>query len=116
VPVLIGGVAPAAIARAARLGDGLILAFRDQESFDAQVGWYREAGGAGPIVVRAGPMLPDQQHPVPPTIWTEPSMIDDLARAAAAGVDEVIWDLNIIGLDPARQVDALEALAAALTA
>jgi probable F420-dependent oxidoreductase len=116
VPVLIGGVAQAAIARAARLGDGLILAFRDRESFDAQVGWYREAGGAGPIVLRAGPMLADQQHLVPPTTWTEPSMIDDLTRAAASGVDEVIWDLNIIGLEPERQVEALEALASTLTA
>jgi hypothetical protein len=43
-------------------------------------------------------------------------MIDDLTRAAAAGVDEVIWDLNIIGLEPKRQVKALEALAATLTA
>ncbi|HEX6668994.1 MAG TPA: hypothetical protein VF061_05525 [Gemmatimonadales bacterium] len=43
-------------------------------------------------------------------------MIDDLARAAAAGVDEVIWDLNIIGLDPQRQVEALEALASTIKA
>ena len=116
IPVLIGGVAQPAIARAARLGDGLILAFRDRESFEFQVGWYRDAGGVGPIVLRAGPMLADAQHPTPPTAWTEPAVIEDLERAAAAGVDEVIWDLNIIGLNPQRQVEAFEALASATRA
>lgn len=116
IPVLIGGVAPAAIARAARLGDGYIAACRDWESCEAQITCYREASGAGPIVLRAGPMLADDQHATPPTAWTEPYVMDDLARAARAGVDEVIWDLNIVGLDPHRQVDALAALAAKLTA
>ena len=45
-----------------------------------------------------------------------PSVIDDLARVATAGVEEVIWDLNIAGLDPHRQVAALEALASTLKA
>jgi probable F420-dependent oxidoreductase len=114
MPVLIGGVAQPAIARAARLGDGLILAFRDWDSFEQQLGWYREAGGAGPVVARAGPMLADAQHPTPPTTWTEPSMLDDLARIGALGVDELIWDLNIVGMAPVSQVAALERLAAAL--
>jgi probable F420-dependent oxidoreductase len=116
LPVLIGGVAQPAIARAARLGDGLILAFRDWDSFGTQLEWYRGAGGTGPVVLRAGPMLADSEHPVPPATWSAPSMLDDLARAATAGVDEVIWDLNIVGLAPARQVAALGALASALDA
>jgi probable F420-dependent oxidoreductase len=114
IPVLIGGVAQPAIVRAARLGDGVILAFRDWDSFEQQLGWYREADGAGPIVVRAGPMLADAQHAVPPTTWTEPSMLEDLARVGALGVDELIWDLNIIGMEPRLQVGALERLASSL--
>jgi probable F420-dependent oxidoreductase len=114
IPVLIGGVARPAIVRAARLGDGVILAFRDWDSFHEQLGWYREAGGAGPVVLRAGPMLADAQHPEPPTVWTPPVILDDLARVATLGVEEVIWDLNIVGMPPERQVAELERLASAL--
>jgi len=117
VPILGPHAGPASIltiASAARLGEGLILAFRDWDSFEQQLGWYREAGGAGPVVVRAGPRLADAQHPIPPTTWTEPSMLDDLARIATPGVDELIWDLNIVGMEPARQVEAFERLASAL--
>jgi hypothetical protein len=38
-------------------------------------------------------------------------VLDDLARAASLGVDEVIWDLNIVYTEPWEQVAALEALA-----
>lgn len=114
LPILIGGVTQPAIARAARLGDGVILAFRDWDSFEEQLGWYREAGGTGEVVVRAGPMLADQQHAVPPTTWTEPSILDDLARISALGVTELIWDLNIIGMEPGQQIAAFERLASAL--
>jgi probable F420-dependent oxidoreductase len=114
IPVLIGGVTKPAIARAARLGDGVILAFRDWDSFQEQLGWYRGAGGVGPVVLRAGPMLADAQHEEPPTFWTPPVILDDLARVAALGVDEVIWDLNIVGMPPEQQVAELERLASAL--
>ena len=116
LPVLIGGVTRSAVERAARLGDGFIIGFRDWDSTLTQIDWYRGAGGAGSVVLRAGPMLSDDQHPVAPSTWTEPSMADDLARAAAAGVNELIWDLNIVGLDPSRQVNALETLASRLRA
>jgi probable F420-dependent oxidoreductase len=114
IPVLIGGVTRPAIVRAARLGDGLILAFRDWDSFQEQLGWYREADGVGPVVVRAGPMLADAQHAEPPTTWTPPSLLDDLARIATFGVDELIWDLNIVGMAPEQQVAELERLAPSL--
>ena len=112
--MLIGGVTQPAIARAARLGDGVIVACRDWESSEEQIGWYRAAGGTGPIVLRAGPMLADAQHPTPPTAWTEPSVLDDLAHAGEVGVGEVIWDLNIVGMAPEAQVRALETLASKL--
>jgi probable F420-dependent oxidoreductase len=114
LPLMIGGLTERSIARAARIGDGVVLACRDWDSLLQQIAWYREAGGAGEIVVRAGPMLADAQHATPPTAWTEPYVLEDLARAAAAGVAEVIWDLNIVGRDPDAQIEAFEALAAGL--
>jgi hypothetical protein len=59
-------------------------------------------------------MLADAEHATPPTTWTEPQIVDDLERAREVGVDEFVWDLNIVGYEPARQVEALQALAAPL--
>lgn len=112
IPVAIGGLARPAVERAARLGDGFTLGFRNWDDSIAQIRWYRDAGGTGPVVARGGPMLADAEHATPPTTWTEPSIADDLARAAEVGIDEFVWDLNIVGYEPARQVEALEALAA----
>jgi alkanesulfonate monooxygenase SsuD/methylene tetrahydromethanopterin reductase-like flavin-dependent oxidoreductase (luciferase family) len=111
IPIFAGGVADAAIRRAARIGDGLTIGFRNWDSSLAQAATYRAAGGTGPIVFRAGPMLADAEHRTPPTAWTEPSVLDDLARAKSEGIDEVLWDLNIVGYEPARQVELLKALA-----
>jgi alkanesulfonate monooxygenase SsuD/methylene tetrahydromethanopterin reductase-like flavin-dependent oxidoreductase (luciferase family) len=114
VPLIVGGVAPSATERAARMGDGLIIGARDWDSTLAQIDVYRQAGGTGRVVMRAGPMLADAQHATPPTAWTPPHVLDDLARAHAAGVDEVIWDLNIVGTPIPEQLAELERLAAAL--
>jgi probable F420-dependent oxidoreductase len=113
VPVLIGGGSQPAVERAARLGDGFAAAFQGWAAFHTQIGWYRDAGGAGRVVLRVNPETVDAEPPAPFT-GTAPSVIDDLARAAATGVDEVIWDLNFAGLDPSRQAGALEALATKL--
>jgi probable F420-dependent oxidoreductase len=114
IPVFIGALARPAVERAARLGDGFTVGFRNWDDTLAQIAWYRAAGGTGPIVVRGGPMLADAEHATPPTTWTEPQIVDDLERAREAGIDEFVWDLNIVGYEPARQVEALEALAARL--
>lgn len=111
IRVFIGGLARTAVERAARLGDGFTIGFRNWTDTLEQVGWYRSAGGTGPVVVRGGPMLVDAEHHTPPTTWTEPSIVDDLARAHEEGIDEFIWDLNIVGYPPERQVEAFEALA-----
>jgi hypothetical protein len=95
----------------ARIGDGLTIGFRNWDSSLAQAATYRAAGGTGPIVFRAGPMLADAEHRTPSTAWTEPSVLDDLARAKSEGIDEVLWDLNIVGYEPARQVELLKSLA-----
>jgi probable F420-dependent oxidoreductase len=114
IRIFVGGVSQPAIERAARIGDGVTIGFRNWNDTLAQIAWYRDAGGAGPIVVKGGPMLADAEHKTPPTTWTEPSVLDDLARAKAAGIDEFIWDLNIVGYEPRRQVEVLESLAAQL--
>jgi probable F420-dependent oxidoreductase len=116
IPVLIGAVAPAAIERAARIGDGFIIGFRDWESTIAQIEQYRNAGGTGRIVVRAGPLLPHELIPEPDRTWSVATFVDDLTAAEEHGVDEVVWDLNIIELSPERQVEAFESVAAQLAA
>lgn len=115
IRIFAGGVTRPAIERAARIGDGLTLAFRNWDATLAQIEWYRAAGGAGPITVKGGPMLADAEHKTRPTTWSEASMLDDLARLAETGVEEFAWDLNIVGdYEPARQVEVLERLAADL--
>jgi probable F420-dependent oxidoreductase len=114
IPVYVGGLVPSAVERAARIGDGFTIGFRNWSDSLAQATTYREAGGAGPIVFRAGPMLADAEHKTPPTTWTAPSVLDDLARAKAEGIDQVIWDLNVVDTPPADQIRAFETVAAAL--
>jgi probable F420-dependent oxidoreductase len=107
----VGALAPAAVERAARIGDGFTVGFRNWDDTAAQIERYRAAGGDGAVVVRAGPMLADAEHATPPTTWTEGQFLDDLSRLATLGVDELIWDLNIVGVEPAHQVELLEKLA-----
>jgi probable F420-dependent oxidoreductase len=114
IPLQIGALAPAAIERAARIGDGFSIGFRDWDSTLRQLDDYRAAGGDGRVIVRAGPMLADAQHTTPTTAFDEDHLIDDLHRIGEHGVDEVIWDLNIVERPPARQVEAFERVAAAL--
>ena len=67
-----------------------------------------------PIVLRVNPAQVDAADPTAPFTGAAPAVIADLGRAARAGVDEVIWDLTMAGLDPHRQVDVLQNLAATL--
>jgi probable F420-dependent oxidoreductase len=114
IPLAIGAVSRAGVERAARLGDGLTLAFRSWDDTRAEIGWYRDAGGQGPVILRGGPMLADTEHPTPPDTWTEARIVESLGALREDGVDEFAWDLNIAGYEPARQVELMEALAAEL--
>jgi probable F420-dependent oxidoreductase len=114
IPIEIGALAPPALARAARIGDGVCIGFRDWDSTTRQLDAYRAAGGNGRVVVRAGPMLADAQHAEPTTAFDEDHVVEDLHRMGEHGVDELIWDLNIVERPPAQQVAACERLAAAL--
>jgi probable F420-dependent oxidoreductase len=89
VPLLIGAVAPTAIERAARLGDGYVVALVEWDAIAAQLDQYRAAGGRGPVVLRANGDEPD------------------LDRAAALGIDEVIWDMTFTDRDPDAQITAI---------
>lgn len=109
--VFIGAVARPAVERAARIGDGFITGVRDWETSRTEIGWYREAGGTGPVVLRVMPMDATGKH----TELTAEAAIADLDRAAAIGADELQWEPgNLAGIDPDRQVESLEAVAAAL--
>ena len=44
-----------AVERAARLGDGFAPVMMDWDTLRSQVSWFRDAGGAGPVVLRVNP-------------------------------------------------------------
>jgi probable F420-dependent oxidoreductase len=112
LPVRIGGVTQLAVERAARLGDGFVAVFQDWDTVRAQVDWYRNAGGTGPIALRVNPERVNAPDPAAPFTGVPKSVIDDFANAAAAGADEVLWDLNpLAGINVSRQIEVLEALA-----
>jgi probable F420-dependent oxidoreductase len=116
VPLLIGGTTKPAVERAARLGDGFAAVLLDWEALRAQMSWYRDAGGGGLVVLRVNPDRVDAAEPGPPFTGPISSLVDDLARAGSAGVDVVVWDLNMADLNSGRQVTILEALTSALRA
>ena len=100
VPLLIGAGAQAAVERAVRIGDGFNPVHMDWDTTTAQVGWYRDAGGAGPVVLLLNVMDVD-------------TIDDDLDRAAALGINEVIVNFAMTDLDVAAQVAVLKRLVAA---
>jgi probable F420-dependent oxidoreductase len=111
LPVVIGAVARPAVERAARLG-GFVTGVRSWDASATEIGWYRDAGGAGPVVVQvmsAWGASPDE--PVDAFVGWAVAEID---HAAAVGADEMRVELNLTGVTIERQVAALEALAAAL--
>ena len=114
IAVQVGGLARPAVERAARIGDGLTVAFRNWEDTAEQVAWWRDAGGTGPLTVKAGPMLADAEHAAPPVTWTPDHLLDSLARIAEWGVHQLVWDLNIVATPVDEQVALLTDLAPAL--
>ena len=90
------------------------MGFRNWTATREQVSWYPDAGGRGPIILRGGPMLVDAEHATPPPTWTPPEIAENLALAADEGITEFVWDLNIVGHEPARQIELFEELAEAI--
>ncbi|GGO72034.1 LLM class flavin-dependent oxidoreductase [Nonomuraea cavernae] len=111
IPLLIGATTRRTIERAARLGDGFITVAVDWDETRTQVRWYRQAGGAGTVMVNTIPPLGDDQ--LSPGAFTE-AALGDLDRAAALGADEMHIALHLSPTRPQQQVELLEALAAKL--
>lgn len=109
LPVLIGGLAGPAVERAARLADGFVTGVREWETTSEQIQSYRDAGGTGPVValVMSSRDITRPDEPAPEFAASAAAAIE---RATAAGVDEVHFELNLAGVHPDRQVEALEAL------
>lgn len=108
IPVFIGALAPAAIERAARIGDGFITALRDWDTTIEEMRAYRAAGGSGPVVLRGNPAEFD---PADSPQRLAEALAEHSRRALDAGADEVHWDLGLAGLGIARQVEVMERFA-----
>jgi probable F420-dependent oxidoreductase len=112
IPVLLGALVRPTIERAARLADGVVLVAVDWDETRERIGWYRDAGGVGTVLVNTLPPAAEGEV-------TEAAFIDtvltDLDRAAAAGADEVHVTLNLgTPVPPDRQAELLGALVSAL--
>ena len=112
IPLVLGAVARPAVERAARLGAGFVTGVRDWEASAAEIGWYRDAGGTGDVVVQVmstwGAVADD-----PPAAFADWA-VAEVDHAASVGADEIRFELNLTGVAIDRQVAALEALALAL--
>ncbi|WP_166345325.1 TIGR03619 family F420-dependent LLM class oxidoreductase [Phytoactinopolyspora limicola] len=108
LPIYIGAVARPAVERAARLADGFIGAVRTWADTRNEIGWYRDAGGIGPVVLRCA--HPDRE-PVAFAANFVATALADLENAADVGAAEVHWDMNLASVPTEKQVELLEVLA-----
>jgi probable F420-dependent oxidoreductase len=119
VPILLGGTAPVALARAGRIADGWISSSRfpaaEMPEAVATIRGAAEAAGRDPaairIIVRGSLRLRDTDSADDPTLsGTADKLKADLAACDAAGADEVFLDLNFDeeignpGADPVRSM------------
>lgn len=108
IPLLFGAMNEKTIERAANLAGGFITVALDWDETTKKIRWYREAGGEGKAVVNTIQTYPDGA--ITPTSFTT-AVKADLTRAAKASADEMHINLNLAGIEPAKQVDLLAALA-----
>ncbi|WP_067491197.1 LLM class flavin-dependent oxidoreductase [Actinomadura hibisca] len=111
IPLYFGAITRPTIERAARIGDGFTVVAVDWETTAEQIRWYRGAGGSGKVVVSVFPVMPGAE--VTAAGFVE-GAVRGLERAAAIGADEVHVVTTLLGVDPERQVELLEGLAAKL--
>jgi alkanesulfonate monooxygenase SsuD/methylene tetrahydromethanopterin reductase-like flavin-dependent oxidoreductase (luciferase family) len=112
IPVFFGALVRPTIERAAQQADGVVLVAVDWDETRTKIGWYRDAGGTGTVVVNTIPTYPGGK--VTAAAFTR-SVLADLDRAAAVGADEMYISLNLgIPVTPDRQRELLGALAAEL--
>lgn len=114
-PLLAGAAAPAAIERAARMGLGLNPVAVSWEHLETTLATFRRAAeragrdpAALPVVVRVNGSVRtaarDQRAPLTGSVG---QVADDVARAAALGVDEVFWAMST---PPEEQLEAMARL------
>jgi alkanesulfonate monooxygenase SsuD/methylene tetrahydromethanopterin reductase-like flavin-dependent oxidoreductase (luciferase family) len=112
IPLFFGALVRSTVERAAQLGDGVVLVAGDWGETQTKIGWYRDAGGTGTVVVNTIPSYPDGR--LTEAAFTG-AVLADLDRAAAVGADELHISLNlVVPVSPDRQVELLGALAAEL--
>ncbi|MGI5171574.1 LLM class flavin-dependent oxidoreductase [Spirillospora sp. CA-253888] len=111
IPLLFGAITRPTVERAARIGDGFITTAVDWDATRAQVGWYRDAGGTGTVVVNSIPVPPGAE--VSEAAFVEAALAD-LERSREAGADETHFALNLLPIPADEQVGLMEALAARL--
>jgi probable F420-dependent oxidoreductase len=110
IPLFFGALVRSTIERAAQRADGVVLVALDWEETRTKIGWYRDAGGTGTVVVNTIPTYPDGR--VTAAALTD-AVLADLDRAAAVGADEMHISLNLgIPVPPERQAELLGTLAA----
>ncbi|MGP4016864.1 TIGR03619 family F420-dependent LLM class oxidoreductase [Saccharopolyspora sp. 5N708] len=112
IPLFFGALVRTTIERAARLADGVVLVAVDFDETRTKIGWYRDAGGTGTVVLNAIPNYGDGE--ITAATFTDAVLVD-LDRAAAVGADEMHISLNLgTPVPPQRQAELLEALATKL--
>ena len=112
IPVFFGALVRPTIERAAQLADGVVLVSVDWDETRTKIGWYRNAGGTGTVVVNTIPTYPGGKVTAPAFTG---AVLADLDRAAAVGADEMCISLNLVTpVPPDRQRELLGALAAEL--
>lgn len=98
--LVVGGVAPAAVERAARLGAGLTLVIFDWDATSATVAAFRAAAAAAgrdpdslPVLLQVNGNLTDQPlDDRAPLLGSPEQVAEDLERAAGLGVGHVYWN------------------------
>jgi alkanesulfonate monooxygenase SsuD/methylene tetrahydromethanopterin reductase-like flavin-dependent oxidoreductase (luciferase family) len=110
LPLLIGAVARAAVERAAHLDAGFVCGVLDWGVARTAVGWNRDAGGTGPVVLRVMNVRADTPDPVGTFLAGLPAEIE---QASSLGADEIHWELNLANLAPEAQVQVLQEVAGA---
>ncbi len=104
LPILMGGFGPKALDRVGRLADGFTAAAVDIDTLVGMIGRVRSATETSshlPTVVRANvdptpddSDLPEQGRRLTNGSWNQ--ITTDIHRLAAAGIEEVFFDLNFL--------------------
>jgi alkanesulfonate monooxygenase SsuD/methylene tetrahydromethanopterin reductase-like flavin-dependent oxidoreductase (luciferase family) len=104
LPVYLAAMTQQGVAQAAAIADGFMYAVTTWSSAVEAIGWYRDAGGRGPVALRLNPIRDSRAGALDRFADTLPG---DLAQAADLGVDEVHWELNQSSMTLTEQCKAM---------